>query len=293
MPIYDYKGLRHNGAQVKGHIDGDSARTARLKLRAQEIYPTEIEERTVEGQPRGRGLLQTQVGGRVKLMDIAIMTKQCATLVGAHIPLVESLSALSKQVENEKLRIVLTDVKEKVNEGMSLAQAMSQHPKIFSNVYVNMVKVGEASGTLDIVMARLADFTEAQVALKNKITMTFDAFTNETFTGSVFYIDPAQTTTGGVVGYKIKVALDKKDSRMKSGLTANMNIETRHKDNVLILPQYAILQNDKGTFVEILQNSKVKDLPVTLGLQDQKGNVEIISGVTLGEAVLNIGLKSK
>ena len=132
-----------------------------------------------------------------------------------------------------------------------------------------------------------------KISLNNAVTMTLDAFPNETFTGSVFYIDPAQTTTEGVVGYQIKVTEGTADPRMKSGLTVNLDITTRHKDNVLILPQYAVLQNDKGTFVEVLQNGTVKDVPVTLGLQDQNGNIEIVSGVSAGEQVLNIGLKQK
>ena len=131
-----------------------------------------------------------------------------------------------------------------------------------------------------------------KITLNNKVTMTLDAFPGETFMGIVFYIDPAQTTNEGVVGYKIKITFDTVDPRMKSGLTANIDIQTRHKDDVLVLPQYAILQNDKGIFVQVVENKIVKNIPIKLGLQDQDGNVEIVSGVTEGEEVLNIGLKS-
>jgi HlyD family secretion protein len=141
--------------------------------------------------------------------------------------------------------------------------------------------------------ALVSETDVGKIAVGNKVAMTLDAFPGETFTGAVFYIDPAQTSSGGVVGYKIKVSFDAADARMKSGLTANLSISTREKDSVLTLPQYAILQNDDGAFVEVLENGKVKDMPVTLGLQDQNGNVEIISGVTEGEQVLNIGLKQK
>jgi len=130
-----------------------------------------------------------------------------------------------------------------------------------------------------------------KINIGDMATMTLDAFPNETFTGSVFYMDPAQTTSDGVVGYKIKVNFAKPDPRMKSGLTVNLVVETKHKDSVLYLPQYAILQNDSGTFAEVLQDNKVTDVPVTLGLQDQNGNVEIVSGVTDGEQVINVGLK--
>jgi RND family efflux transporter MFP subunit len=141
------------------------------------------------------------------------------------------------------------------------------------------------------VDALVSEIDIGKVALANKVSMTIDAFPGETFMGTIFYISPAQTTTGGVVGYKIKIAFDKNDARMKSGLTANSVITTRQKEAVLFLPQYAILQTDKGTFVEIVENGKVKNMPVTLGLQDQNGNVEIASGVIKGEQVLNIGLK--
>lgn len=125
----------------------------------------------------------------------------------------------------------------------------------------------------------------------NTVTMTLDAFPNETFAGTVFYIAPAQTNTQGVISYQIKISFDKADPRLKSGLTANIDIQTKKKENVLILPQYAILQNDSGTFVETRIGKASTTTPVTLGIQDQQGNVEVLSGVTLGEQVINIGLK--
>ncbi len=130
-----------------------------------------------------------------------------------------------------------------------------------------------------------------KVAVGDTVNMTFDAFPNDTFLGSVLYINPAETIAQGVVSYKVKISFQKPDSRLKSGLTANLDIETEHKDNALVLPQYAILQNDQGTFVEVLENGTVMQVPVTLGIADSKGNVEILSGVSEGQEVLNIGLK--
>jgi HlyD family secretion protein len=131
-----------------------------------------------------------------------------------------------------------------------------------------------------------------KVSVGDTVSMTLDAFPNETFTGSVFYIAPAETNTGGVISYLTKISFDKTDPRLKSGLTANIDIQTKQDNNVLILPQYAILQNDQGTFVETVVNNKIVQNPVTLGIQDETGNVEVTSGVTTGEQVLNIGLKS-
>jgi len=141
--------------------------------------------------------------------------------------------------------------------------------------------------------AGVSETDVGKISVGNKVTMTLDAFANESFTGSVFYIAPAETNIGGVISYQVKILFDKADPRLKSGLTANIDIQTKHKDGVLILPQYAILQNDQGTFVETVENNKIKQNPVTLGVMDQKGNVEIVSGVTSGEQVLNIGLKVK
>ena len=142
-----------------------------------------------------------------------------------------------------------------------------------------------------------ADVPETDIgklALGNVVTMTFDAFPTQTFMGKVFYINPAETITQGVVDYLVKVSFDTPSSEMKSGLTANLDIATKEDDNALILPEYAILTNDSGTFVETLAADKktVVTTPVTLGIQDENGNVEILSGVTNGEQVLNIGLKT-
>ncbi len=143
------------------------------------------------------------------------------------------------------------------------------------------------------VDAGVSEIDVGKISIGDAAAMTFDAFPNQTFTGSVFYIAPAQTNVQGVITYQTKISFNNPDPTLKSGLTANINIETNHKDNALLLPQYAILQNDLGTFVETLVNGKIKQNPVSLGLADQKGNVEVISGVTLGEKVLNIGLKTQ
>ena len=143
------------------------------------------------------------------------------------------------------------------------------------------------------VDAGVSETDVGKLAVGDTVSMTLDAFPNETFTGSVFYIAPAETNVGGVISYQTKISFDKNDPRLKSGLTANIDIQTKHKDNVLILPQYAILQNDSGTYVETLSGKNVATSTVALGIQDQNGNVEMVSGVTLGEQVINIGLKTQ
>lgn len=146
------------------------------------------------------------------------------------------------------------------------------------------------SGGFEIEVG-ISEVDVGKLLIGNKVTMTFDAFPNETFDGTVSYIAPAETNKQGVITYLTKISFDKADPRLKSGLTANLNIITKHKDNVLILPQSAIVLNDQGKFVEVLENNKTKRIPVTIGIQDQNGNVEIISGVTENQQVLNVGLK--
>ncbi len=144
------------------------------------------------------------------------------------------------------------------------------------------------------VDAGVSETDIGKLALGDTASMTLDAFPGETFSGTVFYIAAAQTNDQGVISYPIKIAFDKPDPRLKSGLTANIDLETKKKEDVLVLPQYAILQNDNGTFVETLaKNGAVTTTPVTLGIQDQNGNVEVTSGVTEGEQVITVGLKTQ
>jgi len=143
------------------------------------------------------------------------------------------------------------------------------------------------------VDAGVSETDIGKLTVGDKATMTLDAFAGQTFQGSVFYVAPAETNTNGVVTYLTKISFDEPNAELKSGLTANVDIQTKQDQNALIVPQYAILQNDQGTYVEVLQNNKVVQVPVTLGIQDENGNVEVLSGVTAGEQVINIGLKTQ
>jgi general secretion pathway protein F len=166
MPIYSYKGLDRSGRDVKSTINTDSVISAKQKIRAQGIMLVDIKEEKAQGSG-GRSFLK--FGNSVSVEDLALMTRQFSTLISAKIQIVEALGALSDQIDNETLRVVLAEIKQKVNEGSTLADALGDHPKIFSTVYINMVQSGEASGTLEIVLLRLAEFTENQMKLKNKI----------------------------------------------------------------------------------------------------------------------------
>lgn len=167
MPIYAYKGMDRSGKEIKNTINVESIAAAKQRVKAMGIMLIDIREQKAQGTGAGGSLLR--MGGSVPVDDLAMMTRQLATLIKAKIQIVEALGALTDQVENANLRLVLSDLRQKVNEGASLAKALQDHPKVFSSIYANMVEAGEASGTLEIVLLRLADFTESQVKLKNKI----------------------------------------------------------------------------------------------------------------------------
>jgi general secretion pathway protein F len=153
---------------VKGIVDADSSRAARLKLRRTGIFPIELhEEADARAEKREFDFLRLM--RRIKLQETAVMVRQLSTLLSAGLPLVESLTAVIEQVPNPALKKIATQVRERVNEGSSLADAFAQHPRVFSSLFVNMTRAGERSGTLEIVLERLADFTEKQVAFRHKI----------------------------------------------------------------------------------------------------------------------------
>jgi len=177
MPVFAYKALDQSGKNVEGLKEADSPRTLRTVLRRDGLFLTEVtgEKQAKAASPEVN--VRRWVGGRVKPDDVAVATRQLAVLVNAGIPLVDALTALVEQVDHERLKRVLSAVKQRVNEGSSLADALAQHPKAFSTLYVNMIRAGESSGALDVVLFRLADFTESQARLRSKVlgTLTYPA----------------------------------------------------------------------------------------------------------------------
>ena len=170
MPVFEYAGMDRARKKVSGIIEAENDKGARLKLRKMGVYPERV---SLEGGKRRLSLSSnvdfSSFFHRIKIQDVAVMTRQLSTLVNAGIPLVDSLTALIDQVDNLKLRKILTQVRERVVGGSKLSDAMRGHPKVFGNLYVNMVNAGENSGALDVVLRRLADFTEGQSQLRSKV----------------------------------------------------------------------------------------------------------------------------
>jgi len=197
MPVYAYKGLNEKGRNVGGIIDADSPKTARIKLRRSGIFPTDLSETRERA-----GAAATAATGsrfsfdlsslfeRITPQDLALMTRQLATLVGAGLPLVECLGALTEQVDGPRQKKILSQVRERVVEGGTLADAMKAHPAVFNDLYVNMVRAGEASGALDLVLIRLAEYTERAAALRAKVrsALTYPAFMGVASMAILFFL---------------------------------------------------------------------------------------------------------
>ena len=169
MPVFEYTALNDKGKKLKGIIDAQSTAAARQKLRDSNIYLTDLQESS--GAKKSISLKRPLEGlfRKVGTREVTVMTRQLATLLGAGLPLVQSLTTLIAQTSHPQLKTILSRVREEVNEGSSFSQTMTHYPQVFPAFYLNMVRAGEASGTLHLVLERLADFSEKQQALKGRV----------------------------------------------------------------------------------------------------------------------------
>jgi len=180
MPVYEYTALDSSGKGVKGMIDAESSKAARARLRKQGIFPTALNpvESREEAPVFRKEIRLHPTRLKASLREVTLFTRQMSTLIAAGMPLVESLATQTEQVENVNLKRVVAEVREKVNEGASLADAMARYPGTFPTLYTNMVRAGETSGTLEIVFSRLSDYMEYQIKLRGSIlsTLTYPIF---------------------------------------------------------------------------------------------------------------------
>jgi general secretion pathway protein F len=183
VPLYAWKGLDGAGKTANGTREADGPKALRQVLRKDGLFLTELRE-VVGGArsaaaaggnaPAAKGFKRevdfARFLERVRPQEISVFTRQLATLLKAGIPLAEALGALTEQSDNKKLQMILAGIRQKVNEGGALAEAMMVHPKLFPELYTNMVRSGETAGNLDAVLLRLADFMDQQYALRAKVS---------------------------------------------------------------------------------------------------------------------------
>lgn len=171
MSVYEYTALDVNGKNISGIIDAESAFAARQKLRDSEIFPVSIKEvRVTSAEKEFKTFSILRFFSRsIKVSELAMMTRHLATLVGAGFPLVSAIDTLIPQTGSHIFKKTLANIKDSIVEGNSFADALSLYPGVFSAIYINMVRSGETSGTLEIVLERLADIAEKQEALRSQI----------------------------------------------------------------------------------------------------------------------------
>lgn len=174
MAVFEYTGFNLKGKNTRGVVDAENPRAARAKLKKDGIIATEliVSEGIVAGKRASREFYLSDIFTRITLQDVSIFTRQVATLIGAGLPIVDSINAIIEQQDNLKFRKILTAIKEKLTEGLSLADSLETTSGVFSPLYINMIRAGEASGALDVVLLRLAEYLEGQVKLRNKFIST-------------------------------------------------------------------------------------------------------------------------
>jgi general secretion pathway protein F len=188
MPIFEYKAYVSGGAVKTGVIDADTPREARQRLRRDKILVSELRELRAGGKRRRGKTPAARPGGLARLGErlktlrespggpsgrdlevVAAVTRQMGTMLGAGIPMAEMLTAIIDQAESRRLETIFRSVRERITQGVSFGDALGDYPALFSDLYVNMVKAGEATGQVDIVLRRLADFLQRQRALQRKV----------------------------------------------------------------------------------------------------------------------------
>ena len=177
MAIYLFRASDQNGKEIQGKIKAGAEAVVLERLQSMGYFPTEIKkvksqsagEVNLEDLPGLKQLLRWITGGRVRLGTLTSFTRELATLLDAGLPLLQSLELLQRNIESPNLKTALESISESVAGGSSLSEAMARHPRVFSPLFVNMVRAGEIGGVLEEVLDRLATYFEKTAALRGKI----------------------------------------------------------------------------------------------------------------------------
>ena len=173
MAAFEYKAFDTKGKIVKGIIDADNAKMARAQLKRQSIFATEVKEQKSGQVTQGKGLSFEidikKVFQSVSVSELSEFTSQLETLFRTNVDIAEALQILGEQTDNEMLRLALAEIRDEVRQGKSLSAAMRAHPKIFNELYVSLVEVGQEAGNLDQILARLREYTQKIHAVRQKL----------------------------------------------------------------------------------------------------------------------------
>jgi general secretion pathway protein F len=174
MPVYHYRGFKADEGAATGIVDAESPRVARLKLRKDGVFPTEMAEQGGTAvSPATPHAAAAPYSGRSPALtntDVAMLTRQLATLLVAGLPLVDAIGVLMDQMDKKPIKTMLAEIREEIRGGKPFSVALERYSKEFSQIYVHMVRAGETSGALDQILFRLSEFLEKQLALKTKVT---------------------------------------------------------------------------------------------------------------------------
>jgi type IV pilus assembly protein PilC len=164
MPSFKWQGKNRQGEVIRGEMEAANAAVAVLNLRKQQIVPLQVKPE------KGKSVLSSiQLTSRIKEKEVAVFTRQLATMIDSGLPLVQSLEILANQQENQKFKDTLLAVKTEVEGGSTFSDALRKHPKAFDDLYTNLVTAGEIGGTLDIILNRLSQYMEKSIALKKRV----------------------------------------------------------------------------------------------------------------------------
>ena len=167
MAAFEYQALDGKGRKSKGVLEADNARHARQLLREQKLTPLSLELASEQEKMLASG--RNWFARGISASDLALITRQIATLVEAALPIENALQAVAEQCEKPRLRSMMMSVRSKVVEGYSLAEGLAEFPYVFDHLYRSMVAAGEKSGHLDAVLNRLADYTEQRQHMRTQI----------------------------------------------------------------------------------------------------------------------------
>jgi len=174
MAAFEYQAVNNRGKTIKGVIEGDTPRQVRGLLREQGLMPTAVSATIAKGNAGTKksalsSSFGQSAGGKISTAELALITRQLATLVESGLPLEESLMAVAEQCEKNRIKSMIMGVRTKVTEGYGLSESMAEYPKIFNRLYRAMVAAGEKSGHLDKVLNRLADYTEQRQQMRSQL----------------------------------------------------------------------------------------------------------------------------